>query len=200
MPAQKQSYLYIKRIFDVCMAFCLLIISFPFFILASILIYAESRGPIIYSQKRIGLGGRIFILYKFRSMYNDADKQGAVWAKVNDHRITKCGRCMRKLRLDELPQLWNILKNDMSFIGPRPEQVDFVHELEKTIANYTLRHSVKPGLTGLAQVSYPYAASEEDARHKLEYDLYYINNMSALLELKILFKTVRVILFSQGAR
>ncbi len=196
----KKYYLRIKRIFDLCLALILLLLSSPLFLFAAILIYVESRGPIIYAQQRVGLRGRVFTLYKFRSMYNTAKNHPAMWAKVDDVRITKCGKYMRKLRLDELPQLWNIIKNDMSFIGPRPEQVEFVYKLQQTIDNYNLRHTVKPGLTGLAQVSYPYAASEEDSRRKLEYDLYYINNMSAVLELKILYKTIGVILFSRGAR
>ncbi len=201
MPHQHNKiYSYIKRVFDLGIAGFLLFITSPLFILSAMLISIESHGPIIYAQKRVGLKGRVFTLYKFRSMYDYADKNGATWAKVNDARITKYGKFMRKLRIDELPQLWNILKNDMSFIGPRPEQVEFVQDFEQKIANYSLRHNVKPGLTGLAQVSYPYAASENDARRKLEYDLYYINNISALLELKILFKTVGVILSSRGAR
>ncbi len=200
--SQQQNNIYtcIKRIFDLAIALFLLFITGPLFIISAIIITIESKGPIIYSQKRVGLRGRVFTLYKFRSMYHNTKKHGATWAKVNDTRITNYGKFMRKLRIDELPQLWNILKNDMSFIGPRPEQVEFVYDFEQKINNYALRHNVKPGLTGLAQVSYPYAASEYDARRKLEYDLYYINNMSALLELKILFKTVGVILFSRGAR
>ncbi len=189
-----------KRVFDICIALFLLIISSPLLVLAAIVIRLDSSGPVIYAQKRVGLHGSIFTLYKFRSMHHDAEKNGAVWAKVNDERVTKCGKYMRKLRIDELPQLWNILKSDMSLIGPRPERVEFVQELEKSIQGYGLRHSVKPGLTGLAQVCYPYAASEEDAKNKLEYDLYYINNMSLSLELKILFKTVGVILFPSGVR
>ncbi len=196
----KKYFLFIKRIFDVAMALILLSISWPLCIIAAVCIYFESGGPIIYAQERVGLCGRVFTLYKFRSMYHNAEKHGAVWAKVDDERITKCGYYMRRLRIDELPQLWNVLENNMSIIGPRPERVEFVQEFEKKIEGYALRHSVKPGLTGLGQVCYSYAASEEDARHKLTYDLFYINNMSALLELKILFKTVGVILFSSGAR
>ncbi len=197
---QKKYFLAIKRIFDICISLLLLIIIGPLFVVIAIIIRLESAGPIIYAQKRVGLLGGIFTLYKFRSMHYDAEKNGAVWASINDERITKCGRFMRKLRMDELPQLWNILKNDMSFIGPRPERVEFVNELKNNIENYNARHCVKPGLTGLAQVCYPYAASEEDARNKLKYDLYYINNMSLWLEVKILFKTVGVVLFPKGVR
>ncbi len=196
----KKQYLSIKRIFDICIALFLFIITSPLLILSALLIYFESDGSIIYAQKRVGLNGKIFTLYKFRSMYQGAEKNGAVWARVDDERITKYGKYMRKLRIDELPQLWNILKNDMSFIGPRPERVEFVQKLEKNIENYTLRHTIKPGLSGLAQVYYPYAASEEDARKKLEYDLDYIKNMSISLDLKILFRTILVVLFHSGAR
>ncbi len=197
---QHRIYLCLKRIFDLCIAILLFAFTSPFFLLAAIVIRLESVGPIIYTQERVGFKGKIFTLYKFRSMYHDAEKHGAMWAKVNDTRITKCGKYMRRLRIDELPQLWNIFKNDMSFIGPRPERAEFVNSFEKNINNYNLRHSIKPGLTGLAQVCYPYAASEEDARHKLAYDLFYINNMSILLDIKILFKTIKVIIFSLGAR
>ena len=133
-------------------------------------------------------------------MINDAEKDGAVWASQNDPRVTRIGRIIRKLRIDELPQLINVLCGDMSLIGPRPERMEFVQELEKKIPYYYLRHTVKPGITGWAQVSYPYGASETDARIKLEYDLYYIKNMSLLFDLKILLKTIGVVLFPSGAR
>ncbi len=187
-------FISLKRSIDICISLLLLIMSIPMLILVALGIRLESQGPIIYTQERVGLGGRVFTLYKFRSMYQDSGEQAAMWTAVNDKRITKIGKYIRKLHIDELPQLWNILKNDMSFIGPRPEQVDIVRKLAMNIQDYHFRHHVKPGLTGLAQVCYPYAASEEDARHKLSYDLYYINNMSFSLEIKILIKTVGAVL------
>ncbi|MBR5050422.1 MAG: sugar transferase, partial [Desulfovibrio sp.] len=159
-----------------------------------------SKGPVIYKQDRVGLFEKEFTVYKFRSMRTDAEKNGAVWAKEHDDRVTRIGRFIRKVRIDELPQLWNILKGDMSFIGPRPERMAFVTQLKKDIPYYSLRHTVKPGLTGWAQVCYPYGASQEDALHKLEYDLYYIKNMSLLLDIVIILKTVGVVLFPKGSR
>lgn len=190
----------LKRAIDVFISLSLLILTSPLMLLAAIAVRLESPGPVIYKQDRVGLHEKEFKIYKFRSMRNDAEKNGAVWAAKNDARITRIGKLMRKTRIDELPQLWNVLKGDMSFIGPRPERMTFVRELEKTIPYYSLRHTVKPGLTGWAQVSYPYGASVEDARSKLEYDLYYIKNMSLLLDMRILFKTVGVVLFPAGAR
>ena len=139
-------------------------------------------------------------MYKFRSMYQDAEKHGAVWAQEDDPRVTKVGKWLRKLRLDEIPQFWNVLKGDMSIIGPRPERREFVEKLEKIIPYYYLRHTVKPGITGWAQINYPYGATVEDAVQKLEYELYYIKNMSPLLDTKIFLRTIGVMLFGQGAR
>ena len=169
-------------------------------LLTAIVVRLESPGPVIYKQDRVGLFEKEFTVYKFRSMRADAEKNGAVWASAQDARVTKFGKFIRKVRIDELPQIWNILKGDMSFIGPRPERMAFVRQLKETIPYYSLRHTVKPGLTGWAQVCYPYGASEEDARRKLEYDLYYIKNMSILLDINIIFKTVGVVLFPKGAR
>ena len=169
-------------------------------LLTALIVRLESPGPVIYKQDRVGLFEKEFTVYKFRSMRADAEKDGAVWASAKDNRVTFFGRFIRKVRIDELPQIWNILKGDMSFIGPRPERMAFVQKLKETIPYYSLRHTVKPGLTGWAQVCYPYGASEEDARRKLEYDLYYIKNMSILLDINIIFKTIGVVLFPKGAR
>ncbi|MBD5641995.1 MAG: TIGR03013 family PEP-CTERM/XrtA system glycosyltransferase [Desulfovibrio sp.] len=190
----------LKRALDVIISLSLLTLTAPITLLAALAVRLESPGPVIYRQKRVGLHEREFTVFKFRSMRQDAEKNGAVWAARNDARVTRIGRFMRKTRIDELPQLWNVLKGDMSFIGPRPERMEFVRQLKKTIPYYGMRHTVKPGLTGWAQVSYPYGASEEDARRKLEYDLYYIKNLSILLDIRILLKTMGVVLFPAGAR
>ncbi len=178
----------------------LLVPTAPIMAVTALLIRLESPGPVIYRQDRVGLHEKEFTVFKFRSMRTDAEKDGAVWASAHDSRVTRVGRFIRKVRIDELPQIWNILKGDMSFIGPRPERMAFVRQLKESIPYYSLRHTVKPGLTGWAQVCYPYGASEEDARRKLEYDLYYIKNMSILLDIHIIFKTMGVVLFPKGAR
>lgn len=190
----------LKRALDVLISLLLLIPAAPIMLLTAIIVRLESPGPVIYRQDRVGLFEKEFTVYKFRSMRADAEKGGAVWASANDNRVTRFGRFIRKVRIDELPQIWNILKGDMSFIGPRPERMTFVKQLKQNIPYYTLRHTVKPGLTGWAQVCYPYGASEDDARRKLEYDLYYIKNMSILLDIHIIFKTMGVVLFPKGAR
>ncbi|WP_374283407.1 TIGR03013 family XrtA/PEP-CTERM system glycosyltransferase [Desulfovibrio sp.] len=190
----------LKRALDVLISLLLLIPAAPIMLITAIVVRLESPGPVIYTQDRVGLFEKEFTVYKFRSMRADAEKNGAVWASAQDARVTKFGKFIRKVRIDELPQIWNILKGDMSFIGPRPERMAFVTKLKETIPYYSLRHTVKPGLTGWAQVCYPYGASEEDARRKLEYDLYYIKNMSILLDINIVFKTVGVVLFPKGAR
>lgn len=190
----------LKRALDVCISMGLLVLTAPIMVITAIIIRLESPGPVIYRQDRVGLFEKEFTVYKFRSMRNDAEKNGAVWASANDSRVTRFGRFIRKVRIDELPQIWNILKGDMSFIGPRPERMAFVEKLKVSIPYYSLRHTVKPGLTGWAQVCYPYGASEEDARKKLEYDLYYVKNMSLLLDIHIVFKTIGVVLFPKGAR
>lgn len=190
----------LKRALDVLISLSLLLLTLPLTLLTALLVRLESPGPVIYRQDRVGLHEKEFTVYKFRSMCSDAEKNGAVWAAQNDARVTRVGKIIRKTRIDELPQLWNVLKGDMSFIGPRPERMPFVRELKKTIPYYGLRHTVKPGLTGWAQVCYPYGASEDDARRKLEYDLYYIKNMSILLDINIIFKTIGVVLFPRGAR
>ncbi len=190
----------LKRASDVFISLVLLVLASPLMLISALIIRLESPGPVIYKQDRVGLHEREFTVYKFRSMRQDAEKNGAVWASAHDARVTRFGRFIRKVRIDELPQLINVLKGDMSFIGPRPERMAFVRELKKTIPYYGLRHTVKPGLTGWAQVCYPYGATEDDARRKLEYDLYYIKNMSLLLDIHIIFKTVGVVLFPKGAR
>lgn len=189
-----------KRFCDVWVSFLGLVLLSPLLLIVAILIKLDSSGPVIFKQKRVGLNDREFYLYKFRSMYNDAEKNGAVWAQENDPRVTRVGKWLRKLRIDEFPQLWNVLKGDMSLIGPRPERREFVNKLEQLIPYYYIRHTVKPGITGWAQINYPYGATIEDAVQKLEYDLYYIKNMSPLLDTKIFLKTIGVMLFGQGAR
>jgi sugar transferase (PEP-CTERM system associated) len=190
----------LKNIMDITMALICLIITMPLVILTAIFIKMESKGPVVYSQIRMGLNEKPFIVYKFRSMYSDVEKKGAVWAQENDPRITNVGKIIRFLRIDELPQLWNVLKGEMSFVGPRPEQLEFVRQLEKEIPYYMLRHNVKPGITGWAQVNYNYGASMKDALEKLQYDLYYIKNRSLLLDVYIMVRTIRVIIFGIGAR
>ncbi|MBK6723974.1 MAG: sugar transferase [Acidobacteria bacterium] len=167
--------------------------------LAAILIKLESRGPIFYKQERVGKSGKTFKVIKFRSMRTDAEKDGKpIWAATNDERVTRIGRVMRATRIDEIPQFWNILKGDMSFVGPRPERPHFVKQLGTEIPYYDHRHLVAPGLTGWAQIKYPYGASVADARQKLQYDLYYIKNQSLTLDLVIVFETVKTVLFGKG--
>ena len=192
--------LYRKRLFDmVCAALGLLVLS-PVLLVCALLVGLTSPGGVLFRQERIGKDGVPFTIYKFRSMRTDAEKNGAVWAMKSDPRVTKVGKIIRKTRIDELPQLWNVLKGEMSLIGPRPERPEFVKELEKEIPFYSLRHAVKPGVTGWPQVCYPYGSSVEDSRRKLEYDLYYAKNMSILLDVRIILKTIGVVLFPKGAR
>lgn len=192
-----------KRVFDIVVSTLLLVMILPLMAVVALAIYIESgfKGPIIYRQIRVGLNGLPFEILKFRSMSVDAEKDGvAQWAKSNDNRITRVGSIIRRTRLDELPQLLNVLKGDMSFVGPRPERPQFVSELAKTIEYYQMRHHVKPGITGWAQICYPYGASEEDAREKLQYDLYYLKNYSLFLDVTVLLQTVQVILWGKGVR
>jgi sugar transferase (PEP-CTERM system associated) len=176
------------------------IISLPIAIITIILIKLDSKGPVLYKQERVGKNGKTFTVLKFRSMHVDAEKYGPVWARNADDRVTRVGRVIRKIRVDEIPQFWNILRGDMNFIGPRPERPHFVLQLAKEIPFYEQRHLIPPGLTGWAQIKYPYGASVEDARQKLQYDLYYIKNQSLTLDAIILFETVKTILFGRGAR
>ena len=191
----------IKRIFDVIVAAILLIMSLPVLAFTAVLIALETRGSIIYRQTRVGYGGKNFTVLKFRSMTLDAEKEGnPAWATINDARVTRVGRFMRRTRIDELPQLINVLKGEMSFVGPRPERPEFVEMLTQQIPFYAVRHSVKPGITGWAQVRYSYGATVEQAVRKLEYDLYYVKNHTLVLDLLILLETVRVVLLGEGAR
>jgi sugar transferase (PEP-CTERM system associated) len=176
------------------------ILSLPIAILTAILIKIDSRGPVLYKQERVGGGGKTFMVMKFRSMRVDAEKDGPVWARNADDRVTRVGRIIRKIRIDEIPQFWNILRGDMNFVGPRPERPHFVSQLAEEIPFYEQRHLIAPGLTGWAQIKYPYGSSIEDARQKLQYDLYYIKNQSLALDAAILFETIKTILFGRGAR
>ncbi len=192
-----------KRVFDLAAASVLLLLTWPFMLLVTLAIRLESgKGqPILYRQERVGERGRVFQLIKFRSMRTDAERDGvARWATKSDDRITHVGRVIRRLRLDELPQLWNVMRGDMSVIGPRPERPQFVAELAQTIRYYNLRHCVKPGLAGWAQLRYPYGASQEDAEEKLKYDLFYVKNNNLLFDILILIQTFEVVLFGRGAR
>jgi sugar transferase (PEP-CTERM system associated) len=178
-----------------------LILSLPICIFAAILIKLESRGPIFYRQERVGKNGRTFNVIKFRSMRTDAEADGTpVWAIDNDRRVTLVGRVIRKIRVDEIPQFWNILKGEMNFVGPRPERPHFVKQLSHEVSFYEHRHLVAPGLTGWAQIKYPYGASVDDAIQKLQYDLYYIKNQSLTLDMVIIFDTVKTVLFGKGGR
>jgi sugar transferase (PEP-CTERM system associated) len=176
------------------------ILSLPIVLLTAVLIKLESRGPVFYKQERVGKNGRTFTLTKFRSMRVDAEQDGPVWASKGDARTTRVGRIIRKIRIDEIPQFWNILKGEMSFVGPRPERPHFVAQLAEEIPFYEQRHLIAPGLTGWAQIKYPYGASIEDARQKLQYDLFYIKNQGLILDAIILFETVKIILFGRGAQ
>jgi sugar transferase (PEP-CTERM system associated) len=176
------------------------LLSLPIVIVTAILIKLESRGPVFYKQERVGKNGRTFVLVKFRSMRVDAEKEGPVWASKGDDRTTRVGRVIRKVRIDEIPQFWNIIKGDMNFVGPRPERPHFVAQLAQEIPYYEQRHLIAPGLTGWAQIKYPYGASIEDARQKLQYDLFYIKNHGLVFDAIILFETVKIILFGRGAQ
>ena len=188
-----------KRMFDLTIASLILLLAWPFMLLTAISVCLESRGPILYKQVRVGLNGKEFSINKFRSMSQDAEKDGkAVWAAKNDARVTRVGAFIRNTRLDELPQLYNVFKGDMSFVGPRPERPEFVKELNEAIPYYDARHRVKPGLMGWAQLKYPYGASVDDARGKLKYDLYYVKNYSFFMDVLIVIQTVEVVLLGKG--
>jgi exopolysaccharide biosynthesis polyprenyl glycosylphosphotransferase len=192
-------YLWHKRVLDIFCASALLVITAPLLLLIAIGIKLDSRGPSIFSQERVGLRGARFTLYKFRSMKVDAEAQsGPAWSSEGDNRTTRLGRVLRKYRLDEIPQAFNVLRGDMSLVGPRPERPYFVEMLNKRVPNYNLRHYAKPGITGWAQVLYPYGASVEDAIEKLQYDLYYIKHMSFFQDVLILLKTISVVVFGRG--
>lgn len=191
----------VKRLFDLLISAAMLFVSLPFMALAALLIKLESPGPVLYRQERVGQGGRNFTILKFRSMCVDAEKDGKPrWARQNDSRVTLTGRLIRRTRIDELPQIFNVFFGDMSFVGPRPERPYFVDDLTQKIPYYGVRHTVKPGITGWAQVRYPYGATDEDAMHKLQYDLYYVKNHSLFLDLMILLQTAQVVLWGKGVR
>jgi hypothetical protein len=190
-----------KRLLDVSIALLMLCVGLPIMAVVALAILLESGLPVIYVQERVGLHGKPFRLYKFRSMRQNAEGDGQpVWATKADQRVTRLGRFLRQTRLDELPQLFNVLLGDMSLVGPRPERPAFVSALEQEIPFYALRHQVKPGITGWAQICFPYGASSEDARQKLQYDLYYLKNYSLFLDLSILCLTLQVVLWGKGAR
>jgi sugar transferase (PEP-CTERM system associated) len=189
-----------KRAFDIVASLLLLALALPVILVTGVAIKLESRGPVFYRQRRVGLYNQPFEIVKLRSMRTDAEAAGAQWALKNDPRVTRIGRFIRKVRIDELPQAWTVLTGRMSFVGPRPERPQFVSDLEQQLPFYAERHMVKPGITGWAQINYPYGASIEDARHKLEYDLYYAKNYSPFLDLLIMLQTLRVILWPAGAR
>jgi len=193
-----RSHCKIKRLFDLAVTGLLLIILLPFMPLVALAIKLDSPGPIFYSQTRTGRNRQLFKVYKFRSMYQNAEAQGALWASQSDSRITTVGRWLRLTRIDELPQLWNVLRGEMSLIGPRPERPEFDAKLAEAIPYYNTRYLVTPGISGWAQVMYPYGASVEDAYEKLSYDLYYIKNYSLFLDLAIALKTIKVVLWGKG--
>ena len=190
-----------RRAADILLALFLLLFTLPVMALSALAVRLGSPGPVLYRQQRVGLNGRPFTMLKFRSMCVDAEPRGApVWAAQNDPRMTRAGAVLRRFRMDELPQLLNVLRGDMAMIGPRPERPHFVEELAHAIPFYADRHRVKPGITGWAQVNHPYGASVEDARQKLSYDLYYVQNRTLLLDLRIVLATIRVVLSQSGAR
>jgi sugar transferase (PEP-CTERM system associated) len=191
----------VKRGFDIIVSLAIMILTLPLQLVTALLIKLESPGPVFYHQERIGRYGRVFTILKFRSMRADAEPDGkACWAADRDPRITRVGAVIRKLRIDELPQLINVLRGEMSFVGPRPERPVFVEQLSQAIPYYAERHWVRPGITGWAQVNYPYGASVQDAKRKLSFDLYYLKNASVFLDLLILFQTVPTVLTRSGAR
>ena len=194
--------LYLKRIFDITTSTILLLVTWPVMLFTALAIMLESnfKGTIFYKQVRVGLFNENFEVLKFRSMGMDAEKNGAQFAEAADPRVTRVGGIIRKLRIDELPQLFNVLRGDMSFVGPRPERPEFVKDLSETIKYYEIRHYVKPGITGWAQICYPYGATHEDTRNKLEYDLYYMKNYSMFLDIMILLQTIQVVVWRQGSR
>lgn len=189
----------IKRMIDVVIACAGLVLLSPLMLIVAILIKLDSPGPVFYRQLRVGLRGNAYMIVKFRSMRQDAEKNGPRWATQNDPRVSRVGRILRKSRIDELPQLLNVLRSEMSLVGPRPERPVFVQELRDRIPYYDIRHTVKPGVTGWAQVRFRYGSSEADAHTKLQYDLYYVKNLSIVMDLRILIQTVRVVLLGEGS-
>ena len=197
---QARFFRRVKRLADLLLASVGLVLALPLMLLAGVAIRLTSPGPVLFRQRRVGWMGQPFELLKFRSMQMEAEREGPQWAAVDDPRVTAVGKILRKTHFDELPQMINVLRGQMSFVGPRPERPEFVGLLNDSISFYHLRHYVLPGITGWAQVNYPYGASLEDARRKLQYDLYYMCNASPLLDLRTLLRTARVALFRQGSR
>jgi exopolysaccharide biosynthesis polyprenyl glycosylphosphotransferase len=189
-----------KRVVDFVVAVVGLAILIPLFCVLAFLIKIDSPGPVFYRQMRVGLRGRPYMIWKFRSMRQDAEKSGARWASAQDPRVSRVGKWLRKWRLDELPQLINVLKGEMSLVGPRPERPVFVQELRNSIPYYDLRHTVRPGITGWAQTCFRYGASREDSHIKLQYDLFYVKNLSLWLDFKIIIHTTKVMFMGEGAR
>jgi sugar transferase (PEP-CTERM system associated) len=189
-----------QRLLSLAVSFVALVICLPFLPFIILAVRLSSPGPIFFSQTRVGQRGRLFAVYKFRTMRQDAEENGAVWATKDDPRVTSIGKVMRSTRLDEIPQLWNVLRGDMAFVGPRPERPEFVEWLSKEIPFYDLRHMIRPGITGWAQVRYRYGASLDETKRKLEYDLYYVKNHSIGLDLLIMFETIKTIILRRGAQ
>jgi sugar transferase (PEP-CTERM system associated) len=196
---RRMSSLVSKRLFDVTVSVVGLVLLIPLFVLIAGLIRLDSPGPVFYRQVRVGLRGRPYMIWKFRSMRQDAEKSGPRWAQANDPRVSRVGWWLRKTRIDEFPQLVNVLRGEMSLVGPRPERPVFVQDLRTIIPYYDIRHTVRPGVTGWAQVKFRYGASQEDSHTKLQYDLYYVKNLSVFLDLKILMHTIRVMMLGEGA-
>jgi sugar transferase (PEP-CTERM system associated) len=191
----------VKRALDLITAGCLLVVTAPLCALVVLAIKLDDGGPVLFGQARVGLQGSLFTLWKFRSMQVDAEAEtGPKWAEADDPRVTRVGRWIRTLRIDEIPQAWNVLRGDMSFVGPRPERIEFVTVLRSVVPYYEHRHAVRPGITGWAQVNFPYGATIDDARDKLDFDLYYLKSFSVVMDLLILFRTVKIILFGWGSR
>ena len=193
--------LWFRRVLSAIVSAVFLVLLLPVYLVVSIFIKFDSPGPVLYSQIRVGQDNKPIRIYKFRSMRNDAEKNGdAVWAVENDPRITRVGRFLRKTRIDELPQLFNVLLGELEFVGPRPERPEFVEKLQSLIPYYSLRHTVKPGITGWAQVMFHYSGTIDESKEKLQYDLFYIKNMSLKMDLLILFQTFKIVLLGRGAR
>ena len=193
LQTNQKSFDILKRLMDMILSLVILVVFSPLWILIMILNAVTSAGPVIYKQKRVGRNGQEFTVYKFRTMIIDAEKAGAVWSAKGDDRVTSFGKILRYTHLDEMPQLWNILSGDLSFVGPRPERPEFTTTLKDKIAHYNIRHIIKPGLTGWAQINYRYGATVEDALEKLQYEIYYLKHRSIILDILIMIKTIRMI-------
>lgn len=198
---KSKSILFLRRVMSTIIAFFLLLLLFPLLVIAAIMIKIDSPGPVIYSQNRMGHRGKIFRMYKFRSMVENAEADGIPrWADKGDARVTRVGKFLRITRFDELPQLFNVIQGDLDLVGPRPERPEFVEQLNKLIPYYSLRHTLRPGLTGWAQITFPYGGTIEESKEKLQYDLFYVKNMSIVLDLFIIFSTIKIVLLGRGAR